>query len=152
MSEKKCYETIMIFSDKLTEEEYQKKVRYYKKWFTELPATRIKTDLLGKRKLSYDIRGCKYGYYSLFMYQAADGLISSCLEETLRADDDVIKFITVVNDSDYTPDDDDEEIVEEIEEVEEDEEEIATANQAGIKSEQKKKPVDILNLIYGLED
>ena len=131
----------MIFSDKLTEEEYQKKVRYYKKWFTELPATKIKTDKLGKRKLAYEIRGCKYGYHTMFMYQAAEGLISSSLEETLRADDDVIKFITVTNDFDYTPDGEDEEV-----------EDKAPADQAGIKSEQKKKPVDVLNLIYGLED
>lgn len=142
MSEKKCFETIMIFSDKLTEEEYQKKVRYYKKWFTELPATKIKTDKLGKRKLAYEIRGCKYGYYTMFMYQAAEGLISSSLEETLRKDDDdVIKFLTVTNDFDYTPDDEDEEV-----------EDKAPADQAVTKSEQKKKPVDVLNLIYGLED
>ena len=131
----------MIFSDKLTEEEYQKKVRYYKKWFTELPATKIKTDKLGKRKLAYEIRGCKYGYYTMFMYQAAEGLISSSLEETLRKDDDVIKFLTVTNDFDYTPDGEDEEV-----------EDKAPADQAVTKSEQKKKPVDVLNLIYGLED
>ena len=118
MSKKKCFETIMIFSDKLTEEEYQKKVRYYKKWFTELPATKIKTDKLGKRKLAYEIRGCKYGYYTMFMYNAAEGLISSSLEETLRKED----------------------------------EDKAPADQAVTKSEQKKKPVDVLNLIYGLED
>lgn len=141
MSEKKCYETIMIFSDKLTEEEYQKKIKYYKKWFTELPATKIKTDKLGKRKLAYEIRGCKYGYYTMFMYNAAEGLISSSLEETLRKDDDVIKFLTVTNDFNYTPDDEDEEV-----------EDKAPADQAVTKSEQKKKPVDVLNLIYGLED
>lgn len=131
----------MIFSDKLTEEEYQKKIKYYKKWFTELPATKIKTDKLGKRKLAYEIRGCKYGYYTMFMYNAAEGLISSSLEETLRKDDDVIKFLTVTNDFNYTPDDEDEEV-----------EDKAPADQAVTKSEQKKKPVDVLNLIYGLED
>ena len=76
-----CFETILIFSDKLTEEEYEEKVRYYKKWF---------------------------------------------------ADDDVIKFLTLRYDGDYTPDKDEEDAP------------------ASIKSEQRKKPVDVFDLIFGL--
>ena len=36
-----CFETILIFSDKLTKEEYEEKVKYYKKWLAGLPAARI---------------------------------------------------------------------------------------------------------------
>ena len=133
MSERiQCFETIMIFSGKLTEEEYQKKVKYYKKWFTELPATKIKTDILGERKLAYEIRGCEYGYYSVFTYKSTEDLIHTKLDLMLRKDDDVIKFMTVRYDGDYTPDKDE--------------------APASVKSEQRKKPVDVFNLIYGLED
>ena len=48
-------------------------------------------------------------------------------------DDDVIKFLTLRYDGDYTPD--------------EDEYEEAPAS---IKSEQRKKPVDVFDLIFGL--
>ena len=126
------FETILIFSDKLTEEEYEEKVRYYKKWFAGLPAARIRTDKLGKKKLAYEARGCKYGYYAQFRYESTEDLVNTKLDLMLRKDDDVIKFITLRYDGDYKPD-----------EYEED-------TPASIKSEQRKKPVDVFDLIFGL--
>ena len=128
-----CFETILIFSDKLTEEEYEEKVKSYKKWFAGLPAARIRTEKMGKKKLAYDVRGCKYGYYAQFTYESTSDLVNSKLDLMLRKDDDVIKFLTLRYDGDYTPD-----------EYEED-------TPASIKSEQRKKPVDVFDLIFGLE-
>lgn len=128
-----CFETILIFSDKLTEEEYEEKVRYYKKWFAGLPAARIRTEKKGKKKLAYEVRGCEHGYYTLFIYESTQDLVNTKLDLMLRKDDDVIKFITVTHDGEYTPD-----------EYEED-------TPASIKSEQRKKPVDVFDLIFGLE-
>ena len=136
MSERiQCFETILIFSDKLTEEEHQKKVWYYKKLLTELPATRIKTEKIGKKKLAYDVRGCEYGYYAAFKYESTQDLVNTKLDLMLRKDDDVIKFITLRYDGDYTPDEPDE----------------YEETPASIKSEQRKKPVDVFDLIFGLE-
>ena len=127
-----CFETILIFSDKLTEEEYEEKVRYYKKWFAGLPAARKRTEKMGKKKLAYDVRGCEHGYYAQFTYESTSDLVNSKLDLMLRKDDDVIKFLTLRYDGDYTPDDYDEE------------------TPASIKSEQRKKPVDVFDLIFGL--
>ena len=124
------FETILIFSGKLTEEEYEEKVKDYKKWLTELSATKIKTEKMGKKKLAYGVRGCEYGYYAQFTYESTSDLINSKLDLMLRKDDDVIKFLTLRYDGDYTPDEYEEEV----------------------KSEQRKKPVDVFNLIFGLED
>lgn len=129
-----CFETILIFSDKLTEEEYEEKVKSYKKWFAGLPAARIRTEKMGKKKLAYDVRGCGHGYYAQFTYESTSDLVNSKLDLMLRKDDDVIKFLTLRYDGDYTPD--------------EDEYEEAPAS---IKSEQRKKPVDVFDLIFGLE-
>ena len=130
-----CFETILIFSDKLTEEEYEEKVKDYKKWFAGLPAARIRTEKIGKKKLAYSVRGCEHGYYAQFTYESTSNLVNAKLDLMLRKDDDVIKFLTLRYDGDYTPDDDyDEE------------------TPASIKSEQRKKPVDVFNLIFGLED
>ena len=129
-----CFETILIFSDKLTEEEYEEKVKDYKKWFAGLPAAKIRTEKMGKKKLAYKARGCEYGYYAQFIYESTEDLVNTKLDLMLRKDDDVIKFITIRYDGDYTPD--------------EDEYEKAPASD---KSEQKKKPVDVFNLIFGLE-
>ena len=128
-----CFETILIFSDKLTEEEYEEKVKDYKKWFAGLPAARIRTEKMGKKRLAYEARGCEYGYYALFIYESTQDLVNTKLDSMLRKDDDVIKFITVTHDGDYTPDDYEEE------------------TPASIKSEQRKKPVDVFDLIFGLE-
>ena len=127
------FETILIFSDKLTEEEYEEKVKDYKKWFAGLPAAKIKTEKMGKKKLAYEARGCEHGYYAQFTYESTSNLVNSKLDLMLRKDDDVIKFLTLRYDGDYTPDDDyDEE------------------TPASIKSEQRKKPVDVFDLIFGL--
>lgn len=123
-----CFETILIFSDKLTEEEYEEKVKDYKKLLAGLPAARIRTEKTGKKKLAYSVRGCKYGYYAQFTYESTSDLVNSKLDLMLRKDDDVIKFLTLRYDGDYTPD--------EYEEA---------------KSEQRKKPVDVFDLIFGLE-
>ena len=128
------FETILIFSDKLTEEEYEEKVRYYKKWFAGLPAARIRTEKMGKKKLAYDVRGCEHGYYAQFIYESTQDLVNTKLDLMLRKDDDVIKFITVAYDGEYTPDSEE------------------NADSASIKSEQRKKPVDVFDLIFGLED
>lgn len=127
-----CFETILIFSDKLTEEEYEEKVRDYKKWFAGLPATKIRTEKMGKKKLAYDVRGCKHGYYAQFIYESTEDLINTKLKSMLQKDDDVIKFLTLRYDGDYTPDEDEEDAP------------------ASIKSEQRKKPVDVFDLIFGL--
>ena len=128
------FETIMIFSGKLTEEEYEEKVKYYKKWLTELPATKIRTEKIGKKKLAYSVRGCGHGYYAQFTYESTSDLVNSKLDLMLRKDDDVIKFLTLRYDGDYTPD------------------EYEDEAPASVKSEQRKKPVDVFNLIFGLED
>ena len=127
-----CFETILIFSDKLTEEEYEEKVRYYKKWFAGLPAAKIKTEKMGKKKLAYEARGCEYGYYAQFIYESTQDLVNSKLDLMLRKDDDVIKFLTLRYDGEYTPDNEEND------------------DSASIKSEQRKKPVDVFDLIFGL--
>ena len=127
-----CFETVLIFSGKLTEKEYEENVKFYKRYFADLPATRIRTEKIGKKKLAYEVGGCWHGYYTHFTYESTEDLIHIKLDSMLRKDDDVIKFITIKLDGDYTPDED----------------EKAPASD---KSEQKKKPVDVFNLIFGLE-
>ena len=127
-----CFETILVFNGKLTEEKYEEKVRHYKQWIEALPAARIRTEKMGKKKLAYEVRGCEHGYYVLFTYECTQDLVNTKLDLMLRKDDDVIKFMTMRHDGDYTPDEED--------------------APASIKNEQKKKPVDVFNLIFGLEE
>ena len=123
------FETILIFSNKLTEEEYIYQINKYKNILSELPGAKIKSDRLGKKKLAYSVRGCDYGWYALFIYESTEDLINNKLDLMLRRDDNVIKFITTNLKEDYTPGD--------------------YIN--GVpEGEQKKKPVDVFDLIFGL--
>ena len=99
------FETILIFSEKLTEEEYINKSKEYKKWIEGLPSAKIKSDRLGKKKLAYKARGCDYGWYTLFTYESTEDLINNKLDLILRKDDSVIKFITTNIQEDYIPGD-----------------------------------------------
>lgn len=99
------FETVLIFSEKLTEEEYINKSKEYKKWIEGLPSAKIKSDRLGKKKLAYKARGCNYGWYTLFTYESTEDLINTKLDLMLRKDDDVIKFITTNIQEDYIPGD-----------------------------------------------
>lgn len=123
------FETILIFTDKLSEEEYINQTNEYKLRLKGLPATKLKTDRLGKKKLAYSVRGCDYGWYVLFIYESTEDLVLHKLDLMLRRDDNVIKFITTNLKEDYIPGD--------------------YIN--GVpEGEQKKKPVDIFDLIFGL--
>lgn len=126
------FETILIFSEKLTEEEYINKSKEYKKWIEGLPSAKIKSDRLGKKKLAYKARGCNYGWYTLFTYESTGDLINTKLDLMLRKDDDVIKFITTNIQEDYIP-----------------------GNYINGEPEDqvnRKKIVDVFDLIFGLEE
>lgn len=99
------FETILIFTDKLTEEEYIDQTNKYKNILAGLPAAKIKTDRLGKKKLAYRVGGCDYGWYTLFTYESTEDLMKHKLDLILRKDDNVIKFIITTFKEDYTPGD-----------------------------------------------
>ena len=99
------FETILIFTDKLSEEEYINQTNKYKDILAGLPAAKIRTDRLGKKKLAYKARGCDYGWYTWFTYESTEDLINHKLDLILRKDDNVIKFITTNLKEDYTPGD-----------------------------------------------
>ncbi len=53
-----------------------------------------KADELGKRRLAYEVKKNKEGYYVVFYFEANTSLISE-LERNYRITDEVIKFMTV---------------------------------------------------------
>ena len=56
-----------------------------------------KVDELGKRKLAYDVKKFKEGFYAEFYFEANSDLISE-LERNYRITDEIIKFMTVKKD------------------------------------------------------
>ena len=128
------YETILIFNGKYTEAKYKSMTDQYIKQITDLGGLIKKIDRLGKKKLAYEIKGIKEGWYTIFYYQANPELIPE-LERIIRIDDTTLKFLTIRRDP------------------EEDEEYVKVNDQPEeIKSEQEPPgEIDYFNLAYNIK-
>ena len=90
------YESVIIINPNL-EQEVTKSVI---KKFEDLINTDGKVesiDEIGKRKLAYEIKKNKEGYYVVYNFEAKPELIAE-LERNYRIDDSVIKFIVIRKD------------------------------------------------------
>lgn len=87
------YESIIIINPSVEEQGEKDLV----KRFTDLINKNGKVESveeMGKRKLAYEVKKNKEGYYVLFNFEAKPELITE-LERNYRITDEVIKFITV---------------------------------------------------------
>lgn len=110
------YDTVIIFKPDF---EDRAKVELLKVYKDVAGTEKIKLEDQGIKKLAYEIKSYKYGYYVILHYAATPVQIN-ILENLLRVNEDVIKFLTLKTDM-------------EPEEIEE-----------------EKKVVDVLDIIYGL--
>lgn len=87
------YESVVIISPVVEEEGIKNLVQK----FSDLINTQGKIESveeIGKRKLAYDVKKNKEGFYVLFNFEAQPELIVE-LERNYRITDEVIKFIVV---------------------------------------------------------
>lgn len=87
------YESIIIINPAVEEEGVKNLI----KTFTDLINTNGKVesvDEMGKRKLAYEVKKNKEGYYVLFNFEAKPDSITE-LERNYRITDEIIKFIVV---------------------------------------------------------
>ncbi len=87
------YESVIIINPSVDEEGVKSLVSK----FTDLINTDgkvEKVDDLGKRKLAYEVKKQKEGYYQIFNFEANPELIKE-LERNYRITDEVIKFMTI---------------------------------------------------------
>ena len=89
----KNYESVVIINPTVDEEGVKSLVAK----FTDLINTDgkvEKVDDLGKRKLAYEVKKQKEGYYQVFNFEANPELIKE-LERNYRITDEIIKFMTI---------------------------------------------------------
>ncbi len=90
------YESVIIINPNVDEEGIKTLISK----FTDLINTDgkvEKVDELGKRKLAYEVKKFKEGFYAVFYFEANTNLIAE-LERNYRITDEVIKFMTVKQD------------------------------------------------------
>lgn len=87
------YESVVIINPNVDEEGIKALVQK----FTDLinsDGKLEKADELGKRRLAYEVKKNREGYYVIFYFEANTSLISE-LERNYRITDEVIKFMTI---------------------------------------------------------
>lgn len=134
---KNKYESVIIFDPEYAKLKY--KIKKYKdllKKYSE-DFEDFKLDDMGERKLAYEIRKRKSGYYILIQWQGTPENVLE-LERLLRTDDIVIKFITIKMSED-------EEELDEYEKGEFDEEAEVDATE---ESEQESTPKSAIEIDY----
>ncbi|MCI8397684.1 MAG: 30S ribosomal protein S6 [Clostridia bacterium] len=87
------YETIFIINNEITDNEKRKVISKIEELITNNGKI-TKVDNLGTRKLAYEIKKQKVGYYCLIEFNAKPNLICE-LERLFRITEDVLKFIVV---------------------------------------------------------
>ena len=88
------YETLFILKPTLTEEEIAKEIEATKNSITEQGGEIAATNVMGMRKLAYEINKNERGYYTVIYYKAPGSAIAE-IERKLRYNENVLKFFTV---------------------------------------------------------
>jgi small subunit ribosomal protein S6 len=88
------YENIVILNASLSDEEIETAAGKITDLITNSGGTILKTDVWGRRKLAYEIKKQKKGFYILFLFQAPSPVIRK-LEDYYKVYDPVVKFMVI---------------------------------------------------------
>lgn len=90
------YETIFIMNNQITKEEQKTVIEKITNYIKENGKI-VKEDDIGAKKLAYEIKKQKEGYYYLIEFEAESSIIDE-LQRIYRITDTVLKFITIRKD------------------------------------------------------
>ncbi len=90
------YETVFIIAPNLSEEETQAVMERYKEIVENNEGKEVELEVMGKRKLAYEIQKFDEGFYVILRYKTEGGKGTVAeLERRMRNDERVIRFLTV---------------------------------------------------------
>ncbi len=97
------YETALVLDPHLEEEGISTKVQQYVDLLTSNGAEDMQMDRRGMRKLAYDIKGKDGDWrtqadYTFILYEAPPSIVRT-VEDQLRLDEDVLRFLTIRHDT-----------------------------------------------------
>src|SRR5215831_15779717 len=88
------YETVIIFSPLLAEEDVKKEIAKYTKLVTDAGATIAEERNWGLRQLAYSIKGKSNGIYYIMEYAGPAQIVQKLVTEYKR-DENILRFLTV---------------------------------------------------------
>jgi small subunit ribosomal protein S6 len=96
------YETIFILRPDQAESQVKEAVRRFEGLVTQGGGEMIETDEWGSRELAYHIKGERRGYYVRLDY-VSEGAVMNEVERNLKLSDAVLRYMSVLLDSDADP-------------------------------------------------
>lgn len=92
------YESVVIFkpNEKIAKEEIKKYTDLLQTYSSE---KKVRAEDMGEKRLAYDIKDHKSGWYAVFTFESDPENIAD-LERQYRIDDNVLKFMTMRKDED----------------------------------------------------
>ncbi len=93
----KNYETLIVVTPLLSEEQMKEVVAKFKKVLTDNGAEIVSEDNWGLKKLAYPIQKKSTGFYHLTEFKA-DGALINKLEVEYKRDERIMRFLTVALD------------------------------------------------------
>ena len=88
------YETVIIFSPLLSEEDVKREIAKYTKMVTDAGATILEERTWGLRQLAYPIQGKSNGIYYIVEFEGTPQAVNR-IEIEFKRDENVIRFLTV---------------------------------------------------------
>lgn len=93
----KQYETVIVLTPVLLQEQVDEAVAKYRKFLSDHGAVIVHENNWGLRKLAYPIQKKNTGFYFLFEFQADPALIAK-LEIEYKRDERIMRFLTIALD------------------------------------------------------
>lgn len=90
----KDYESVIIFTPVLSEEQLKDAVSKYRKLITDAAGELVHEENWGLTKLAYPIQKKSTGFYHLFEFRAKPDFVSS-FELAFRRDERIMRYLTV---------------------------------------------------------
>ncbi len=90
----RAYETLLIVKPDVPEEDLATWIEAKKTQLVEQGATDMELNIRGKKRLAYEIGGCKEGVYVQYNYESEPSAVT-VLEKALRLDETVLRYMTI---------------------------------------------------------
>ncbi len=91
----RLYETVFILDPKLEAEQVSEQISKVRDLITNLGGEIVKVEEGGKRKLAYEIKRNREGYYVLIVFRSDPSSIAE-IERAYRLNDKVLRHIVIV--------------------------------------------------------
>ncbi len=93
------YELMFVVDPRLTDEETVSLTDQYKEMIVAAGGEVYREESWGKRKLAYQINKLSEGSYMLFYVRSSDGKAFTEVEQRLRQNENILRFMTVRTDA-----------------------------------------------------